>query len=113
MGLQGRGEVPAETLAFVLTQGVGLFKAFFDLESKGFDRFAKFKKLPFGLTNELYEDVPLTATAPSKAPHDFFEFLAKPLDLVLEPAASQRTLSGNAVKEFEGFFEPCKGLWRR
>ena len=100
MDLHCRAEAAAETLAFVVTQCVALFKAIFDFEAKGFDRFAKFKKLPFGLTNELHEDVALTATASAKASHDFFEFLSKTLSLVLEPGAPKMTLPGNVVDEF-------------
>ena len=92
MGFHYRGKALAETLAFVRAQGVGLVEAFFELESKGSDRFAKFKKVPFGLTNELDEDATLTATASAKASHDFFEFLAESLDVGGQPAVSQLTL---------------------
>jgi len=100
MGLHGRREVPAETLALVITESVGLFKVLFDLKSKGFNGFAEFKELPFGLTNQLHKDVTLTATASAKTPHDFFEFLAKTLGLVLEPDAPVMTLLGNVGDEF-------------
>jgi hypothetical protein len=70
------------------------------LLGQGGDGLPQVQELAFGLAYQLDEDVPLAATAPAKAPHDFFERVPQLLDLTLEVGGAATALLSDVVDEF-------------
>jgi hypothetical protein len=93
------GERLAEPLTLCIRQCGGLCQTLVGLLAKPIDGFTEFQQPLFSLANQLDEHVTVTATAATKAPHDFFQFLCQVLDLALELGCALAPLPAHGANE--------------
>jgi hypothetical protein len=104
MGAHHHGQLPGQTLALGLRQVVRLGEEPPCLLRKPLDGLAERKEWPFGVADQLHEDVALPPALAAKTTHDLCQLLWEAVGSALERGGLAAAQCHEALEALEGFF---------